>query len=153
MPALALSAETYRFERMWPAIQQPWYFVYPVCVTIDNQENIYVGGQVSFWKMTASGQLIFKLKMGCVADLTSDENGSIYVVQGSYGVPYLGGSRVIKLDPNGNQIAEWGNTGTADEMLQNAVGIALDQKGYIYVVDDGVNSVKKHTTSGQYVMK
>lgn len=41
-PAGALSAEKYVFERMWPVLEQPWYFNEPSGVATDAAGNVYV---------------------------------------------------------------------------------------------------------------
>jgi len=33
---------TYRFERMWPTLQQPWYFWSPRDAACDSSGNVYV---------------------------------------------------------------------------------------------------------------
>ncbi len=42
LPTFALSEETYIFERMWPTLQQRWYFLRPQCVALDNNGYLYV---------------------------------------------------------------------------------------------------------------
>ena len=34
--------ENYVFERMWPTLQQPWYFYFVFDIAIDPNNNIYV---------------------------------------------------------------------------------------------------------------
>jgi hypothetical protein len=34
--------ETYKFERMWPALRQPWYFTFPRGIAIDQNDFVYV---------------------------------------------------------------------------------------------------------------
>jgi len=38
----ALSEEIYKFEWMWPTLQQPWYFNDPEGIAMDGQGNVYV---------------------------------------------------------------------------------------------------------------
>ena len=61
-PTFASSEETYVFERMWPTLQQPWYFHSPVAVGIDSSGNVYV---VDYWnhriqKFTSDGTFLTK---------------------------------------------------------------------------------------------
>ena len=35
LPTYAQSEETYRFEQMWPTLNQPWYFYQPLGVAVD----------------------------------------------------------------------------------------------------------------------
>jgi len=39
LPTFALSEETYVFERMWPTLQQSWYFNYAVSGADVNNDN------------------------------------------------------------------------------------------------------------------
>ncbi len=42
-PGFAVSDETYRFERMWPVVQQSWYYLNtPVDIAIETNGNVYV---------------------------------------------------------------------------------------------------------------
>jgi len=42
LPNPASSEETYVFERMWPTLQQPWYFSLPSGIAIDKNGFVYV---------------------------------------------------------------------------------------------------------------
>jgi len=52
----ASSEETYKFERMWPTLQQPWSFS-PTGIAIDAGGNVYIpDGNQMIHKLTANGQ-------------------------------------------------------------------------------------------------
>ena len=38
----AFSGEAYKFVRMWPQLEQPWYFSAAVSVAADSSGNVYV---------------------------------------------------------------------------------------------------------------
>jgi len=63
LPVLALSEETYKFERMWPTIQQSWYFNNPFGIAIGESGNIYVAdtGNNRIQKFTPEGTLIYPM--------------------------------------------------------------------------------------------
>ena len=42
LPVSASGEETYQFERMWPTLQQPWYFNEPQCIVVDASGYVYV---------------------------------------------------------------------------------------------------------------
>ena len=42
LPTAVLSQETYRFERMWPTINQSWNFLIPNGIAFDMNGNLYV---------------------------------------------------------------------------------------------------------------
>ena len=91
-PALASSQETYRFERMWPTLKQPWYVKTPTNVAIDDRGNIYVsdtghhrirkfnpdGTFITSWGSEGYGEGQFRYPRG----ITVDEDGYVYVVDG-----------------------------------------------------------------------
>ena len=60
LPTFASSEEIYRFERMWPTLQQPWYFGMPQNAAIDNRGYVYVAdsGNNRIRKFTSDGQFI-----------------------------------------------------------------------------------------------
>ncbi len=59
MPALALSEETYKFERMWPTLQQPWYFN-STAIAVDGNGNVYIANwnYYTVKKFTSAGQFV-----------------------------------------------------------------------------------------------
>ena len=42
LPPAASSEEIYQFERMWPTLQQPWYFAPQGRIAVDEDNFIYV---------------------------------------------------------------------------------------------------------------
>ena len=45
---LVPAEETYVFERMWPTLEQPWYFFQPEDVAVDGSGNVYVVDTVNY---------------------------------------------------------------------------------------------------------
>ncbi|HEW97809.1 MAG TPA: hypothetical protein ENF37_04075 [Beggiatoa sp.] len=60
LPVLAEPEEVYRFERMWPVLQQPWYFDEIWDIAISRQEHVYVVDRRNnlVQKLTLDGHLI-----------------------------------------------------------------------------------------------
>lgn len=90
MPALVFPEETYKFERMWPEMQQPWYFYGPSGIAVDQKGKVYFS---EMWghcvqKFTSGGQIVTKWGRQGVNDgefsspvgLAISGNESIYVV-------------------------------------------------------------------------
>jgi hypothetical protein len=50
-------------------------------------------------------------------------------------------------------MTKWGTSGTGNGQFNAPWGIAVDNSGYVYVVDSGNNRVQKFTSSGAYVTK
>ena len=64
-PTLYSSAEIYEFERMWPTLQQPWYFFAPRETALDSKGYIYVtdSSNSRIVKLSSSGQFIKDWKL------------------------------------------------------------------------------------------
>ena len=62
LPTLASSEEFYKFERIWPTLQQPWYFNQPGGVTTDRDGFVYVADTYNhrIQKFTKDGQFVAK---------------------------------------------------------------------------------------------
>jgi len=62
--SLSVAEDSYRFERMYPILQQPWYFAFPSSITLSEDEFIFVSDLVNrrLIKMTkGKNELISKL--------------------------------------------------------------------------------------------
>jgi uncharacterized protein (TIGR03663 family) len=57
-----------------------------------------------------------------------DSEGNVWVTD-------TGNKRVIKFDPGGNILGQYGGSGAGDGQFQEPVGIAIDSEGHIYVAD------------------
>ena len=121
----------YRFERMWPVIQQPWYFGYPKKVLVDrgavyvlDEMNIRVmklsrdGRLITQWGRTGGGSGEF---INAPTDLTVDNEGNIYVGDGLTG----NSARIQKFTPDGEWVAEWAVTGSSSGTPEVPVGLAF----------------------------
>ncbi len=60
LPSSVSGQETYRFERMWPTLPQPWYFSYPQAIAIGPDGSVYIAdsGFCRIQKFTQDGQFI-----------------------------------------------------------------------------------------------
>jgi streptogramin lyase len=152
----ALGEETYVFERMWPALQQPWYFRTPFGLAVGQDGTVYVvdSGNFRIQKFSATGEFITKWgELGGVQGVAVDSSGNVYItVWGRY--------RVFKFNPNGDFITKWGAAGTGDGQFkfpyrsdwdEIARGIAVDPNGDLYVADAGNHRIQKFTPEGQFI--
>jgi hypothetical protein len=62
IPSQTLAEEEYRFERMWPVHQQPWFFAFPGGIATDKNGNVFIAdtGNHRIQKLTSDGQLVTK---------------------------------------------------------------------------------------------
>ncbi len=86
------------------------------------------------------------LPLYCPDRITHDQQGNIYV-----GDKWSGRARIIKLSPNGRELAEWHVFTVHDPPLvtDGPFGLAVDAQGNIYVADGGDNTIKKLSPTGQ----
>lgn len=71
-----------------------------------------------------------------------NEQGYLFVVD-------TGNNRVVKLDREGNFIAEF--TGQKDSMLKSPKGIFVDKNGNMYIADTGNKRIAHLSANGRYV--
>jgi streptogramin lyase len=165
----ALSEENYRFMRMWPTLQQPWYFYYPQRIAIDKNDNVYIADTANnrIQKFTSDGNFIKKWGSKGIGDslfinpqgIAVDAGGYVYVVDN-------GNSCIKKYTSDGNFVKKWGSKGTGDSQLTFRLpsvdgtndplyssDISVDAEGNILVVDTGNNRIQKFTSDGDFINK
>ena len=89
VPSYAFSEEKYVFERMWPTLQQPWYFNRPEGVTADNYGFVYVADTRNhrIQKFTTDGKFVARWgsegdgngEFLHPTDIAVDNNGFVYI--------------------------------------------------------------------------
>jgi sugar lactone lactonase YvrE len=165
-PAFASSAEeeTYVFERMWPTLQQPWYFS-PTDLASDSDGNIYISdssyGFVT--KLSPDGQFITRLHYQEAGLGTMDSSGITISPTGYFYAVDLQNNRIYKFTLDGEFISSWGNKGSGDGEFDfsyvsdteyfHGGDIAIDDAGNIYVVDTLNNRIQKFDTEGNFITK
>jgi sugar lactone lactonase YvrE len=159
----ALSEETYEFERMWPTLHQPWYFLWPGGVAIDENGYVYVADTWNnrIQKFNSNGEFITKWgshgsnysEFDNPSEISIDETGFVYVIDSH-------NHRVQKFTFNGEFITEWGSEGTSEGQFGGGCltvfecgpqGIAVDEEGNVYVADTSNNRVQKFTSDGVFI--
>jgi tripartite motif-containing protein 71 len=80
------------------------------------------------------------------AAVALDGAGDVYVAD-------TNNNRVVKLNPGGSQIGEWGSRGTSDGRFRDPTGIAVDAAGKVYVVDNENNRVQIFDANGRFIGK
>jgi tripartite motif-containing protein 71 len=158
----AFSEEAYKFELMWPKLEQPWYFFNLVSVAADLSENVYVvesGGPYSeSWsrvqKFSKDGNFITKWGSNGSGDGQFSSTGGVAVDSfGSVYVDDTGNDRIQKFDSNGNFITKWGSKGQEDGQFDHPSGVAVDSSGHVYVADNRNNRIQKFDSNGNFITK
>ena len=147
---------TYRFERLWPTLQQPWYFGEPYGVAVDASGKVYVPNRLHncIDKLTDDGVLVAKWgtegtgdgEFDRPHDVALDSSGNLYVVDHD-------NYRIQKFDANGNFLLKWGSQGTGDSQFSNPAGIATDASGNVYVADEWDYRIQKFDANGSFLLK
>ena len=157
LPLIASSEEIYEYERMWPVLEQPWYFNAPLAIAIDGSGNVYVADTWNhrIQKFTRDGQFIVKWgsegsgngQFDRPSGIAVDSNGNVYVADRYNG-------RIQKFTSSGQFITKWGSRGSGDGQFGDPFGIVVDSSGNVYVAD-GLNNhrIQKFTSSGQFITK
>lgn len=79
-------------------------------------------------------------------DVTTDSLGNIYVADS-------GNDRIVKFDPKGNYLSQFGISGKNDGQFMDPRGVAVDNVGNIYVADTENNRIQKFDSSGKFLFQ
>lgn len=152
------SAESYKFERLWPTLQQPWYFYYPNGIAIDKYGFVYVADTEKHYiqKFTADGQFVSKWggegreegKFISPYGVAADRDGFIYMTdKDNY--------RIQKFMSDGTFSAKWDIKQDSEEGKLFPSGIAVDSNNFIYVTVANLNKrhIQKFTTNGKFLKR
>ena len=77
-------------------------------------------------------------------------NGNIFVADGHEPGPGHN-ARVVKLDPNGKFIMQWGTHGTGRGQFEMPHSLAMDSQGRLFVADRGNNRVQIFDQNGKFI--
>ena len=129
-------------------------FNYPVCITIDKDDNLFV----SDWdndriqKFTSDGRFLksfpdeksdFTLD-GPVGIVMDSQDNMIVVEQFNH--------RIHKISPDGKSIKMTGSEGNGSGEFSNPRGIAIDENDNLYVVDTGNSRVQVFSPDLEFIM-
>ncbi|WP_166404843.1 SMP-30/gluconolactonase/LRE family protein [Desulfonema ishimotonii] len=148
----AFAEDIYKFERMWPALQQPWYFSSPAGMAMDSKGFIYVADASTHCvkKFTSDGHFVSQIgSFGGVytpLKIAIDQNGKyLYTVD-----PRDNAVRRFTLE--GSSAGKWGGVSSAEEgEFTNPKGVHITADGIVYVADSTNNRVQKFDSSGKFL--
>ncbi|MGA1869871.1 MAG: C13 family peptidase [bacterium] len=143
LPALASSEEIYQFERMWPTLQQPWFFICPNGLTMSADGYIYVADTLQVQKFTSDGQFITKWGREGSGDgefnrpkgIATDINSNVYVIDSD-------NHRIQKFTSDGEFIVKFGEYGSDPALIREPYDVGACSNGKVYVVDLANNRIQ-----------
>jgi len=147
--APASAQTTYRFERRWPTLVQPWYFFQAGSVDVDNEGNVYVAessyGRIM--KFTKDG--VFITQFGRPGTDPGEFDGALAVALDASDYVYvLDDNKVQKFTPEGvYDGVTWGEAPGPGE-LHWPIDIAVYRSEAVYVTDMTGNTVNRYDTEG-----
>lgn len=107
MPVQAGQGLDYRFARLWPALQQPWYFGRAGCVAEDESGNVYVpdGQNDLLRKFSRDGSLISQWgNQGSEAERLNEPQ---CVVLGPDNLLYVSGAEHVRIYNTDGEFQRW----------------------------------------------
>lgn len=128
----------YRFERLWPRLQKPWYFNGPSDIAIASDGSVYVadtenhriqqfnarGDFIRTWGIKGSDDGQFDSPKG----IAIAPDGSVYVADSE-------NDRIQQFNAQGDFIRAWGSLGSSDGQFFTPNGIAIAPDGSVYITD------------------
>lgn len=154
-PISAHAGEFYRFERMWPTLQQPWYFTTLSGVAIDLAGNVYLADRYNnrIRKFTPDGHFITEWGGAGSGDGQFQDPRSVAVGGTHLYVADLGNNRIQQFTVAGTFVAKWNREGSGDGEFRDPIGVAVDGNGNVYVCDSFNYRVQKFTSQGKFLAK
>jgi len=150
-PDSSRSEETYKFERMWPTLQQPWYFGDVQGVAVDDKGYVYVADMYSHCirKFTPDGYLVTRWGSYGKEEGEFDSPNQVAIdnVHGWLYVVERYNERIQKFTLDGTFLKKWGDQ-NQDEQFNLPRRIAVDKDGFVYVSDARNYQIKKFNWNG-----
>lgn len=132
-------AQPYRFDRLWPTLQQPWYFSVPNAMAVDREGHVFIADtdSLAVKKFTGDGHLVTEWPMTHPGSVAIDPDGVLYVAG-------EGAASVLKYTGNGEWIG-----GVALPAKGACSGLAAGVDGELFVADDYNHRMYRFSPNGE----
>lgn len=96
-------------------------------------------------EISVGGQPATKSGFNGTTDIAFALNGHLYISDG------YGNARVLEYTADGKRVREWGSAGTGPGQFRQPHGIAVDERGVIYVADRQNGRLQRFDLNGKYL--
>lgn len=148
--AFADETVNYRFERLWPQLEQPWYFSEPSDIAIAQDGSVYIadtfnhriqqfsadGVFIRIWGHNGSGNGQFTFPR----NLAVAPNGNVYVADG----------RLQQFSSEGEFIQVWTPNYLVAEQFNSVGDIAIAFDGSLHIEVEN-SSIQQFTAEGDFI--
>jgi len=129
----------------------------PHSIRIDPEGNIWTvdSGSSMILKFSPKGEKLMEISVGeqpagrgatnGTSDIAFGPNGRIYISDG------YGNARVLEYNSKGERVRQWGSHGTGPGQFNQPHGIAIDDRGIIYVADRNNARLQRFDLNGKYL--
>ena len=145
-------------EHLWSATGGANGMRFPMDMALDPQGRLWVAdtGNSRFAIFTPDGKFVEDWGSKGVGDgqfdlqrANGDGYGAIeFAPDGSFYVLDVGNHRVQHFDPDRNFLGSWGGPGGGPGQFKDPIGLAVDQRGVVYVLDDQRGVVEMYDANG-----
>src|SRR5690349_23787203 len=127
----------------------------PHSIRIDPEGNIWTvdSGSSMILKFSPQGEKLMEISVGeqpvgrgatnGTSDIAFGPNGRIYISDG------YGNARVLEYNSKGERVRQWGSHGTGPGQFNQPHGIAVDERGVIYVADRNNARLQRFNLDGK----
>jgi DNA-binding beta-propeller fold protein YncE len=140
-----------KFLMKWGGLgQSDGLFNKPRSIAFDKLGEVYVVDRHSVQKFTPAGKFLAKWNVKGEGQqpwqVAVHGSGHVYVTD-------IFSHKIIRFDPDGNVVSQWGSAGNGDGQFKTPGGIAVDASGSVFVADERNRRVQKFDSEGKFVSK
>ena len=135
-----------KFLRKWATKgDEPGQLDRPHAVAIDSKGNLYVASHRNsrIQKFDPQGKLLLRWDLPDPGKSRSEPTAIHFDKQDRLFVPDTGNHRILVYDTHGKLLTKFGKQGKGDGQFNRPNGLALDDRGFLYVCDSGNQRIQK----------
>lgn len=147
----------YRFERMVPQLEQPWYFFRPTHIAIAPDGSVWIVdyGNNRIQHFHTNGLFIAAFgheeHKSNVPGGLNQPNGIALAADGSVWITDTGNAQIQRIMPDGTFAAPFGQRGAKPGQLDQPQGIALAADGSLWVADTNNHRLQHFSVTGNFI--